>query len=129
MEQPQPQAQPIYEIEPTAQGQMPQPVTVDEQGYVRTEQMPMAEPPCKSRDCWPRSSYGMVILVIFNLAMLIVVVILLFVVDLPTNQIASTALIALTFIFTAVYWFMTCECGSTRTADGGCVQAASCGFF
>jgi len=84
---------------------------------------------CGSNLCWPRKSWGMILLMVFNLLMIVVVVILLFVVDLSTNQIADTAILALVFIFTAIYWYMSCDCGAALQADGNCAQAAGCGLF
>lgn len=84
---------------------------------------------CGANLCWPRKSWGMILLMVFNLLMIIVVVILLFVVDLSTNQIADTAILALVFIFTAIYWYMSCDCGAAIQPDGNCAQAVGCGLF
>jgi hypothetical protein len=89
----------------------------------------VAEGKCGVNLCWPRKSWGMILLMVFNLLMIVVVVILLFVVDLSTNQIADTAILALVFIFTAIYWYMSCDCGAAIQADGNCAQAAGCGLF
>jgi hypothetical protein len=82
---------------------------------------------CPTAVCWPRRSWGIVILNVLMFLMLLAVVVLLFVVDLSTNQVADTALIAVTILFGAIAWYMSCECGSGSGADGECHQPAACG--
>ncbi len=53
---------------------------------------------------------------------LVAVVILLFTVDLSTNAIADTALIALVILLGAIQWFMLCDCGATMGPNGSCLQ-------
>ena len=81
---------------------------------------------CTPMTCWSGRSWPFILLSVFNLLMILVVVILLFVVDLSTNQIADTVLLAIVFIFQGVMWWMACPCNATEVRKGVCGIAGTC---
>jgi hypothetical protein len=78
--------------------------------------------PCPPQTCWSRQSSATIGINVLMFLMLVAVVILLFVVDLSTNQIADTALIAVTILLGAVSWYMNCDCGASIGPNGACLQ-------